>query len=63
MPQVVEALFDEFDVDRSGAIDVPELLNFLAYDEPELCVGPGVWFCVLKLHTHEHASTSPPPLP
>jgi hypothetical protein len=36
--QAVEALFDEFDSDRSGVIDLPELLNFVAYDKPELCV-------------------------
>lgn len=36
--QAVEDLFDEFDTDRSGAIDVPELLSLMAYDEPELCV-------------------------
>jgi hypothetical protein len=36
--QAVEDLFDEFDTDRSGAIDVPELLSLMAYDEPELFV-------------------------
>ena len=34
--QDIEDLFDAVDSDRSGQVDMFELLNFVTYDQPEL---------------------------